>query len=72
MGKKCIICDVEAIYKIKDTSDFYCQECAEENFSDLDLLIKIEEDAKRLKAFLKEKMDGYLEEDVQDDKIRED
>ena len=72
MGKKCIICDEEAIYKIKDTSDFYCQECAEENFSDLDLLIKIEEDAKRLKAFLKEKMDGYLEEDVQDDKIRED
>jgi hypothetical protein len=72
MGKKCIICDVGAIYKIKNTSDFYCQECAEENFNDLDLLIKIEEDAKRLKAFLKEKMEGYLDEDVQDDKIRED
>jgi len=71
MGKKCIICCEGAVYKIKDTSDFYCQECAEENFNDLNLLIKVEEEAQRLKAFLKEKVEGYIE-DVQDDKIRED
>ncbi len=56
MVKKCIICEAEAVYKIKDNPDFYCQECAEENFSDLSLLVKVEEEAQRLKAALKEKM----------------
>jgi len=57
MSKKCIVCDAEATYKIKDTSDYYCQECAQENFADLSLLVKVEEEAQRLKAFveLKEK-----------------
>ena len=66
----------------------YCQECAEENFSDLDLLVKVEEEAQRLKEFLKEKMDDLVkneeeldkmiiikekkEDDEQDDKDRED
>ena len=88
MVKKCIICEAEAVYKIKDNSDFYCQECAEENFSDLDLLVKVEEEAQRLKEFLKEKMDDLVkneeeldkmiiikekkEDDEQDDKDRED
>ena len=88
MVKKCIICESEAVYKIKDTPDYYCQECAEENFSDLDLLVKVEEEAQRLKEFLKEKMDGLVkneeeldkmiiikekkEDDEQDDKDRED
>lgn len=53
MGKKCIICNAEAIYKIKDTSDYYCQDCAQENFADLTLLVKVEEEAQRLKEFLK-------------------
>jgi len=61
MGKKCIICNEEACYKIKDTSDYYCQECAEENFSDLNLLITMEEEAKRLKEYLKERMDDLVE-----------
>lgn len=52
MGKKCIVCDAEAAYKIKDTSDYYCQECAQENFADLSLLVKVEEEAQRLKAFV--------------------
>ena len=43
MGKKCLICSGVAEYAIKDTSDFYCKECAEEQFGDLSLLVKIEE-----------------------------
>ena len=88
MVKKCIICESEAVYKIKDTPDYYCQECAEENFADLTMLVKVEEEAQRLKEFLKEKMDGLVkneeeldkmiiikekkEDDEQDDKDRED
>lgn len=68
MAKKCIICNEEAVYKIKDTPDYYCQECAEENFADLSMLIKVEEEAQRLKQFLKEK----LEDNVQDDQTGED
>ncbi len=87
MVKKCIICEAEAVYKIKDTPDYYCQECAEENFSDLDLLVKVEEEAQKLKEFLKEKMEDIVkseeeldkmivikekkEDDEQDDKDRE-
>ena len=69
MVKKCIICDKEAIYKIKDTPDYYCQECAEENFSDLDLLIKVEAEAQRLKEALKEKMGDLLKEEEELDKM---
>jgi len=54
MGKKCVVCDAEAIYKIKDTFDYYCQECAQENFADLSLLVKVEEEAQRLKAFVEQ------------------
>ncbi len=43
MVKKCLICSAVAQYAIKDTSDFYCEECAEEQFGDLSLLVKIEE-----------------------------
>lgn len=82
MVKKCIICESEAVYKIKDTPDYYCQECAEENFSDLNLLVKVEEEAHRLKEIIKEKLDEILEKekelkemltekDAQDDKTRE-
>ena len=62
MSKKCIVCDAEATYKIKDTSDYYCQECAQENFADLSLLVKVEEEAQRLKAFVELK-----EKDLEDD-----
>ncbi len=55
MGKKCIVCDTEAVYKIKDTYDYYCQECALEHFSDLNLLLKMEEEAQRLKQPVEEK-----------------
>lgn len=55
MAKKCIICGGEADYRIKDTSDFYCHDCAEENFADITLLVKVEEQAKKLKALVDEK-----------------
>ena len=64
MVKKCVVCENEAKYKIKDTSDYYCLDCAQENFSDLDLLITVEEEAQRLKQFFKEKNEKlYLEEE---------
>jgi hypothetical protein len=52
MAKICIVCEAGAEYKIKDTSDYYCQECAKENFADLNLLVTLEEEAKLLKEFL--------------------
>ncbi|MFC1801808.1 hypothetical protein ACFLZB_05080 [Nanoarchaeota archaeon] len=57
MAKKCIICNEEANFKIKDSNEFYCDECAKEHFSDLSFLVKIEEEAQRLKEVIKEKMD---------------
>lgn len=53
----CIMCDEKATYKIKDTMNYYCLECAKENFSDIDILLKIEDEVKRLKQFLDEKID---------------
>ena len=42
MPKKCIICNKEAVYAIKDSSEYYCEECAKESFEDLSCLKKIE------------------------------
>jgi hypothetical protein len=39
--KKCVMCEEEAVFSIKGTSDFYCKCCAEEGFSSLDLLEKL-------------------------------
>ncbi|MBT3814620.1 hypothetical protein HOE37_05125 [Candidatus Woesearchaeota archaeon] len=69
MVKKCMICGEEAIYKIKDTPDYYCPECAEENFSDLDMLVKVEEEAQKLKNFLKEKMEDIVHTEEELDKM---
>jgi len=39
MVKKCIICEENpAKYRIKDTNDVYCKECAEGHFADLSYL----------------------------------
>ena len=84
MVKKCIICGKEAVYKIKDTPDFYCPECAEENFGDLDMLVKVEEEAQRLKTVITDQIEELVEkekklkemlaekEDAQDDQTGED
>ncbi len=42
MTKKCIICGSEAVFGIKDSSESYCKECAEEHFDDLSYLEKLE------------------------------
>ena len=73
MSKKCIICNEQATFKIKDTADFYCQPCAEENFGDLTMLVKLEEEAQRLKEFIKEKTNQTSEEeDVSTNQDRQD
>jgi hypothetical protein len=56
MVKKCIVCTQEAKFKIKDTSDYYCKDCADENFSDLSMLLTVEEEAQRLKEYVVERM----------------
>lgn len=68
MGKKCIICNDEAKFTIKGSSEYYCNECAEENFSDIDLLQKMDEQAKIIKELIKEKSNNSLE----DEEIEED
>ncbi len=68
MTKKCIVCAAEAVYKIKDSADYYCLACAEENFSDLSLLVAVEDEAHKLKKFLAEK----IEEENASDKNQQD
>lgn len=73
MAKKCIICNELAVYQIKDTTDYYCSDCAEENFADLSLLVKVEEEAQKLKQFLKEQLEKKLaeEREIEDDDLIE-
>ncbi len=62
MAKKCIICNKEAEFKIKDSNEFYCEECANENFSDLSLLQKVEEEVRALKKVVLDKINGNLQD----------
>lgn len=57
MVKRCIVCGEEAKYQIKDTSDYYCEDCAGENFADISMLLEIEGEANHLKELLKQKLD---------------
>ncbi|RMF55555.1 hypothetical protein D6745_01790 [Candidatus Woesearchaeota archaeon] len=52
--KKCIICDKPAEFSVKGSSAYYCVDCAKENFANLDLLQRVEEQAKKLKEAIKE------------------
>lgn len=54
MAKKCIICGKEADLCIKGSSESYCDDCAKENFSDVSLLVKVEEEAERLNQIIEE------------------
>jgi len=72
LGKKCIICGEEATFCIKGTSDYYCQECAEENFADISVLQKVEEEAQRLKEVIKERMKEKQDTDADEENIKED
>jgi len=55
--KKCVICGKTAKYGIKDTSDYYCYECATENYSDLSLLKVIEGRAEILKKMILDRVE---------------
>lgn len=68
MVKKCIICNNPAVYQIKNTSDYYCPDCAEENFADISILVKVEDEAKRLKALVDSKLGDILSEDEEEEK----
>ena len=58
MVKKCIVCEADASYKIKDTSEFYCDECAEEHFADVkNTLLKLEEEVQQLNAELNQRLE---------------
>jgi hypothetical protein len=54
MGKKCTICGKDAKYNIKDSSEYYCEECALESFDDISALVRVEEQAKRIKKLVEE------------------
>ena len=71
MPKKCIICGKEAKYLIKGTSDYYCDECAEENFADLSLLQKVEEKDKQEAEPADEEAEGEFDEDSDDSEQEE-
>jgi hypothetical protein len=59
MPKKCIICNKDAVLCIKDSSECYCQECAEEHFADLNCLTKIEDNTSTI---IKEKIKNNTED----------
>lgn len=67
MTKKCIICRQTAYYQIKDSADYYCRDCAEENFSDVEMLVTVEEEAQRLKKAI----DEHLGEDAEETEKKE-
>jgi hypothetical protein len=43
MNKKCILCEDPAQLAIKATNDYYCKECAEDQFNDISCLVSLEE-----------------------------
>ncbi len=64
MPKKCILCEKEAEYCIKGSSESYCKECAVEQFQDVDYLQKIEDlQSKKVISLVKD----AIEEGVSDD-----
>ncbi|MBW2980744.1 hypothetical protein KY360_04990 [Candidatus Woesearchaeota archaeon] len=63
MPKKCILCEKEAEYCIKGSSESYCKECAVEQFHDVDYLQKIEEQARKIVSLVED----AGEEGVSDD-----
>lgn len=54
-----MVCGAEAVYKIKDSPDYYCPACAEENFADLSMLVNVEEEAQQLKKIVQEKIEEH-------------
>lgn len=62
MAKKCTLCDAEARYMVKDSSEYYCDECALENFSDVGVLQPIENIDKKSERLVEQKEEELPEE----------
>ncbi len=60
MGKRCVVCDGEAEFLIKGTSDLYCKGCGEDSFADISYLEKIKE--QQIDVDLPEEVDQLIEE----------
>ncbi len=56
MIKKCSICEDEAKYFLPHGDMYYCQDCADELFADLEHLKKISDEAEKLKDAINEKI----------------
>ncbi|MFW6007711.1 MAG: hypothetical protein ACOCP8_00490 [archaeon] len=61
MVKKCSICQDEAKYFLPHADIYYCQECADDLFADLEHLKKISDEAEKLKDAINKKIN--LKED---------
>ena len=59
--KKWLICEEEAKFAIKHTKDYYCEECAEDQFGDISYLVKIDEQAKQQEKSIIEKLEEERE-----------
>lgn len=59
--KRCLICEKEARFAIKNTKDYYCEECAEDQFGDISYLVKIEEAAQKQESNALEKLEEEQE-----------
>lgn len=71
MPKRCIICQEAAEFEINGTSDYYCKECAEENFADLSMLSKVESQARKLNMILQNKTRNMPDDDNPDEEEEE-
>lgn len=50
--KKCIVCGNEATLCVKDCSECYCEECAQEYFDDIKCLTELEKQAQEVKKLI--------------------
>lgn len=60
MPKRCIICGEPAEFGIKGSREFYCKDCAEMQFGDVAMLVKVEDEAKKLKRYIEDREDFKL------------
>ncbi|MBI2147926.1 hypothetical protein HYU19_05680 [Candidatus Woesearchaeota archaeon] len=59
MAKTCIICDKNASFCVKGSSDlFYCHDCATDQFGDVTYLITVEEQAKQVMKAMEDAADS--------------
>ena len=66
MTKKCTVCgEQEAKFVIKGTTNYYCEECAQEMFDDITVLQTVEEQANKLKKIVDDDEEQIDEQEKQ-------